>query len=53
MYSGTLIEDLTAVVERAEKSAQLSGARRDVEVGVFGLQDAQQNQAEEFLAGAA
>jgi hypothetical protein len=57
MYSGTLIEDLLAVVERAERFAQLTAARGDVEVGLFslhaGLQVSQQNQAEEFFAGAA
>ncbi len=53
MYSGTLIEDLMAAVERAEKSAELHGARGDVALGLFGLQAGQENQAEQFLAGAA
>jgi hypothetical protein len=53
MYSGTLIEDLMAAVERAEKSAELHGALGDVASGLFGLQAGQENQAEQFLAGAA
>jgi hypothetical protein len=53
MYTGTLIKDLMAAVERAERSAQLKRYAEELELQqLFDLPDSQM-QSEPILAGAA
>jgi hypothetical protein len=52
MYSGTLIKDLVAAVERAERGARQERTTEEEELlGIFELQSPQQ--AERIFAGAA
>jgi hypothetical protein len=52
MYSGTLIKDLIAAVERAERSAREKRTTEEMEpLGIFELQCPQQT--ERVFAGAA
>jgi len=53
MYTGTLIRDLMAAVERAERCAQQKRIADEIELSrMFELQDPQM-QREQVLAGAA
>jgi len=53
MYTGTLIKDLMAAVERAERCAQQKRVADEIELSrMFELQDPQM-QREQVLAGAA
>jgi hypothetical protein len=52
MYTGTLIKDLMAAVERAEQSCQQKRMSEEMELGrIFDLQG--QQQTEQIFAGAA
>jgi hypothetical protein len=55
MYTGTLIKDLMAAVERAEQSAQQKRLNEEMELRrMFALQTPRtQNERERVLAGAA